>query len=76
MAASKNVSLNIDELKTLLSHTVENNKYIQAQGKVPLAVCVEGPAGLGKTSAIKQLAKKIGYEFVKINLAQIEEISD
>src|ERR1035437_2707659 len=75
-AKTASLSLNIDELKALLSHTIANNKYIQDQGKVPLAINVEGIAGIGKTSSIEQLTKEIGYQCVKLNLAEIEEISD
>ena len=46
------VKLNVDEMKTFIKHMVNNNKYIQETGKVPVAVNIEGEAGLGKTSAI------------------------
>lgn len=72
----KLVQLNIDELKSFLTHYINNNKFLQKSGKVPLAVNVEGPAGLGKTSAIMQLGEELGLQTVKINLAEIEEISD
>ena len=35
-----------------------------------------GESGIGKTSAIIQLADELGLDFVKLNLAQIEEIGD
>lgn len=76
MSKNSKVDLNIDELKQFLIHTVNNNKFLQEQGKTPLAVCVEGPAGIGKTSAILQVAKSLGIQCEKINLAEIEEISD
>lgn len=40
------VQLNIEELKDFLGHMVKNNQYIQSQGKVPVAVNIEGDAGL------------------------------
>lgn len=40
------VKLNIDELKNFMNHVVKNNRYIQNEGKVPVAVNVEGEAGL------------------------------
>ena len=40
------VKLNVDELKDYLKHMVSNNQYIQAQGKVPVAINIEGDAGL------------------------------
>jgi hypothetical protein len=40
------IQLNIDELKGFMGHIISNNQYIQANGKVPVAVNVEGDAGL------------------------------
>ena len=40
------VKLNIDELKSFMGHMISNNQHIQAKGKVPVAVNVEGDAGL------------------------------
>ena len=70
------VKLNIDELKNFMQHMVKNNQHIQAQGKVPVAVNVEGEAGLGKTSSILQLAKELSMSVIKLNLSQIEELGD
>jgi len=70
------VQLNIDELKDFMKHMVSNNQYIQKQGKVPVAVNVEGEAGLGKTSSIIQLAKELNFHVEKINFSQIEELGD
>ena len=64
------VKLNIDELKTFMDHMIKNNQHIQATGKVPVAVNVEGDAGLGKTSSIKQLAKENNMDFIMLNLAE------
>jgi nucleoside-triphosphatase THEP1 len=70
------VQLNAEELKGFISHMVKNNQHIQAQGKVPVAVNIEGDAGLGKTSSILQLGKELGMDVVKLNLSQIEELGD
>jgi hypothetical protein len=70
------VKLNIDELKDFLGHMVKNNQFIQAQGKVPVAVNIEGEAGLGKTSSLMQLAKEMNMAVIKLNLSQIEELGD
>ena len=70
------VNLNIDELKTFLGHIVKNNQHIQAEGKVPVAVNIEGEAGIGKTSSILQLSKELNMSMVKLSLSQIEEIGD
>ena len=40
------VQLNVEELKSFIKHMVSNNQHIQAQGKVPVAINIEGDAGL------------------------------
>ena len=70
------VKLNSAELKDFIKHVINNNRFIQAQGKVPTALNVVGNAGLGKTTVVSNLAKEEGMQFVKINLAMIEELSD
>lgn len=76
MSKDKNVELNIEQLKGFLDHIIGNNRHLQAQNKVPVTVNVEGGAGIGKTSAIVQVAKEHNLSFVRINLAQIEELGD
>jgi len=70
------VNLNINEVKDFLRHIVSNNQVIQVQGKNPVAVEVVGDSGIGKTSTIIQVAEELGLNFVKLNLAQIEELGD
>jgi hypothetical protein len=55
---------------------ISNNRHIQAEGKNPVSVEVVGESGLGKTSSIIQLTEELGLNFVKLNLAQIEELGD
>lgn len=40
------VQLNVDELKGFIRHMVKNNQHIQSEGKVPVAINIEGDAGL------------------------------
>ena len=70
------ISINVNELKDFLGHIIANNRYLQEQGKSPVSTEVIGESGIGKTSAIIQLAKEQNLNFVKLNLAQIEEIGD
>jgi len=70
------VSLNIREAKQFLKHIINNNRYLQENSKLPVAVEVVGDSGIGKTSTILQLAKETDLNFVKLNLAQIEELGD
>lgn len=76
MAKVQQVNLNIDELKGFLTHIVNNNRFLQETGKPPAAVEVQGESGIGKTSSALQLANELGLNFVKLNLAQIEELGD
>jgi hypothetical protein len=70
------VSLNITELKSTLTHVINNNRFLQENGKIPAAVEVVGDSGIGKTSTIIELANELNLDFVKLNLAQIEELGD
>ena len=70
------ISINVKELKDFLTHIIENNRFLQEQGKSPVTIEVIGESGIGKTSAIIQMAKEQNLNFVKLNLAQIEEIGD
>jgi len=70
------VALNANELKGFLNHIIENNRFLQEQNKTPVSIEVIGESGIGKTSAIIQLAKELDFNFVKLNLSQIEEIGD
>jgi len=70
------VSLDVKELKGFLKHIISNNQFLQNQNKPLTSIEVQGESGIGKTSAIVQLAKELDLDFVKLNLSQIEEIGD
>jgi hypothetical protein len=70
------VNLNIDDLRGFMGHIIKNNRFLQDQGKLPVAIEVLGESGIGKTSTVKQIAEEHGLDFVKLNLAQIEELGD
>lgn len=72
----KQIELNAEELKEVLTHLIKNNAEIQKTGDKPVAINVEGTAGIGKTSAIIELAQELDMDFVKINLAEFEEIGE
>lgn len=76
MANIKQVVLNTTELKDFIKHIVKNNRYIQENGKTPVAINIEGESGLGKTSTILQVANELNLQCVKLNLSQLEEIGD
>ena len=70
------VNLNIDELQDFVGHIITNNRHLQAGGKTPVAIEVVGESGIGKTTSIMDMTKAHGLDFVKLNLAQIEELGD
>lgn len=70
------VTLNSDDLKGFVNHIINNNRFLQQQGKPPVAIEVLGESGIGKTSTIVEIAKEQNLNFVKLNLAQIEELGD
>jgi midasin (ATPase involved in ribosome maturation) len=55
---------------------LDNNRQLEDQGLRPIAVGVEGSAGIGKTSIIEHIAKEKGMTVCKLNLAQLEEVGD
>ena len=70
------VNLNVTELKGFVNHIITNNRFLQKEGKNPVSVEVVGESGIGKTSSIVELAQENNLKFVKLNLAQIEELGD
>jgi hypothetical protein len=70
------VNLNIDELQDFVGHIISNNRFLQSNGKKPVAVEVVGESGIGKTTSVMDMAKNHDLDFVKLNLAQIEELGD
>lgn len=68
--------LNSEDLKDFIKHVVSNNHELQEKNIKPITINIEGPAGIGKTSIVEQVANEMGYHYVKINLGQLEEIGD
>lgn len=72
--ASNNVSMK--DVKKLLNYTIDNNLELEKNGKVPIAISLESPAGIGKTSIIQQVAEERGMQFVKLSLHELDETGD
>lgn len=72
----KRAQLDAGEVKDFMRHIIKNNRVIQSQGKVPTAVEICGPAGLGKTSIAMQLGKELNLDVVKLSLTQLGELGD
>nr|DAF63637.1 MAG TPA: AAA ATPase [Podoviridae sp. ctz6O13] len=67
------VELTLGEFSKVLEYLIGNNRNLTDKGDTPIAVCLEGDAGIGKTAVVQQTAEKLGMTFIKVNLAQIEE---
>ena len=67
-------ALNLKEMKETLRFNILNNKFLQERGKKPISYNIIGPAGIGKTTMVKDLANEMSLQMVKINLAQIDEV--
>jgi len=76
MATNNKISMNSEELKSLLTYIYNNNKILLEKNLAVQTVNVEGEAGGGKTSTILQLANELGLELVRRNLAEYEDVSD
>ena len=70
------VNLNVTELKGFVNHIITNNRFLQEDGKQSVSIEVVGESGIGKTSSIVEIAQENNLKFVKLNLAQIEELGD
>ena len=68
--------MTISEFTDVFNYLLDNNKRLQEEGNTPIAIGIEGAAGIGKTSLIQQVAKKRGMTLCKLNLAQLEEVGD
>ena len=69
-----NNELTLNEFKEVFSYLLDNNKQLEDRNLRPIAVGLEGEAGVGKTSIIEEIAIERGMTLVKVNLAQLEEI--
>ena len=71
------MEFNIEKAKDFLKDIIETNRKNLSRGiDKKISVELVGDAGLGKTSAILQLANELGIQFFKLNLSQIEELGD
>lgn len=68
--------ITLDEFRTNLKYLIQNNKKLEDRGISPIAIGIEGEAGLGKSAILKQVAEELGMSFTRINLAELEEVSD
>ena len=68
--------MTISEFTGVFNYLLDNNRQLQEKGLTPIAIGLEGEAGIGKTSLIQQVAENRGMTLCKLNLAQLEEVGD
>lgn len=68
--------ITLNEFKEIFKFVLNNNRRLVDEGKNPVSISAEGSCGVGKTQSVEQVANELGMTFVKINLAELEEISD
>lgn len=73
---SQKINLNAEELKAFLTYIHNNNQLLISKNLPPQTVNIEGEAGAGKTSSVIQLAKELGMDVIRKNLAELEDVSD
>ena len=71
-----NNEMTLNEFKEVFTYLLDNNKQLEDKGLRPIAVGLEGEAGVGKTSIIEEIATERGMTMVTVNLAQLEESGD
>jgi hypothetical protein len=68
--------MTISEFTTVFNYLLDNNSNLEQKGLSPIAIGLEGEAGIGKTSIIEEVAEKRGMTFCKLNLSMLEEVGD
>lgn len=68
--------MTISEFTDVFNYLLDNNKQLEEKGLTPIAIGLEGEAGIGKTAVVEQVAHKRGMTYCKISLSQLEEVGD
>lgn len=68
--------ITLNKAKEIINYTIDTNLKRQEKGLVPIAVGIEGEAGIGKTEIIKQIAKERDMQLTKLNISMLDEVGD
>lgn len=68
--------MTISEFTDVFNYLLDNNRQLQEKGLTPIAIGLEGEAGIGKTAVVEEVAAKRGMTFCKLSLSQLEEVGD
>jgi hypothetical protein len=63
--------LTASEITPILEYVIKNNVKLAKKGVTPKAIGVVGPHGIGKSQIISQLAKKLDYFYVRLDLSAL-----
>lgn len=70
-------NFNLKEAKGLINYIIDTNRANRKLGiETRISAELIGDSGLGKTSAVIQVAREREMDFVKLNMSQIEEVGD
>lgn len=69
-------TITLGEFKEIFKYLIQNNKRLVECGNLPISIGIEGSAGIGKTMTLQALADELGYGYIRLNLAELEEVSD
>lgn len=64
-------ALNAEQVRDLLNDQILNNMRLSKSNKLPIAYELFGDSGIGKTSVVKEIAKELNYNYVRLNVAEI-----
>lgn len=68
--------MNLEKVKEFINRCMDTNKVLVDKGGTKLVYNFVGAAGVGKTSAIMQVAEERGCQCISLVLSQMEEVGD
>lgn len=68
--------MTISEFIDVFNYLLDNNKQLCCEGQTPIAIGIEGTAGIGKTTLVEETAHLRGMTYCKLSLSQLEEVGD
>lgn len=68
--------ITLSDLKTRIHDQIKINKFLSSIGELPLSITAIGESGIGKTSAVLDIAKEENLPVFKFNLADLSDTSD
>lgn len=69
-------TIKLSEFLEIFEFNLKNNKRLEDAGNRPIAINIEGPAGIGKTESILGYCKEHDITVAQLNLAELEDIGD